>query len=128
MKRVMVLVALLALFVNAVSSQVPPLSNKNFVIKTESLHKYLNLNTTQFEEVSKINAYFLKQQENAQQKNGLRRKEKKQDAVYGNLKLMKKVLDKKQYQKYVTVLNLTNNAYLASEINVSPDSYLAEIK
>ena len=37
------------------------------------------------------------------------RDKKMRQAVYGNLKLMKKVLTPDQYRKYVTLLNVTNN-------------------
>ena len=37
------------------------------------------------------------------------RDKKMRQAVYGNLKLMKKVLTPEQYRKYVILLNVTNN-------------------
>ena len=37
------------------------------------------------------------------------RDKKMRQAVYGNLKLMKKVLTPEQYRKYVVLLNVTNN-------------------
>ena len=37
------------------------------------------------------------------------RDKKMRQAVYGNLKLMKKALTSEQYRKYVLLLNVTNN-------------------
>ena len=65
-------------------------------INITKLSKYLNLDSNQHEEVANICEYFKKNQEKL-----LR------NAVYGNLKLMKKTLNEKQYADYARVLNVT---------------------
>ena len=47
-------------------------------------------------------------------------------AVYGNLKLMKKALSPDQYRKYVTLLNITNNNNRTLGVNTFPEVYLAD--
>lgn len=75
-------------------------------INVSKLSKYLKLTSEQHEEVANICEYFNQQMARATSA------EKDQDklvqnAVYGNLKLMKKTLDKKQYADYARVLNIT---------------------
>ena len=49
-----------------------------------------------------------------------------EEAVYGNLKLMRKTLTTDQYRKYVMLLNATyNNNRLAMLDKSLPDVYLA---
>ena len=48
------------------------------------------------------------------------------DAVYGNLKLMKKALTADQYRKYVTLLNITNNNNRILGHEMMSDVYLAD--
>ena len=77
-------------------------------INITKLSKYLNLDSNQHEEVANICEYFTEQMEHAT--NSKKNQEKLlRNAVYGNLKLMKKVLTPDQYRKYVTLLNVTNN-------------------
>lgn len=75
-------------------------------INVEKLGKYLHLTYGQKEEVANICEYFTEQMERATSS------KKDQDkllrnAVYGNLKLMKKTLSEKQYADYTRVLNVT---------------------
>ena len=75
-------------------------------INVNKLSKYLKLTSAQTEEVANISDYFTEQMGKASNSS------KKQDellknAVYGNLKLMKKTLSPEQYSKYTTVLNIT---------------------
>ena len=77
-------------------------------INITKLSKYLNLDSNQHEEVANICEYFTEQMERAT--NSKKNQEKLlRYAVYGNLKLMKKVLTPDQYRKYVTLLNVKNN-------------------
>ena len=70
------------------------------------LGKYLNLSSVQAEEVANICNYFDEQMGRAttakKNKDTMVR-----NAVYGNLKLMKKTLTDAQYTKYTTILNMT---------------------
>jgi hypothetical protein len=75
-------------------------------INVNKLSKYLNLDSEQSEEVSNICEYFTVQMERA----NVARKDKEtklHDAVYGNLKLMKRTLTNEQYAKYAALLNIT---------------------
>ena len=76
-------------------------------INVEQLGRYLNLQSRQYNEVADICTYFSDQMEQANHSTEKRRKQQVRKAVYGNLKLMKQALDKKQYADYTRVLNLT---------------------
>ena len=75
-------------------------------INVNKLGKYLNLSANQKEEVTNICEYFNEQM--ARATNSKKDQEKLlRNAVYGNLKLMKKTLSEKQYSDYAKVLNVT---------------------
>ena len=75
-------------------------------INVNKLCKYLQLNSVQSEEVANICEYFSTQMGRAT--TAKKDQEKKlHNAVYGNLKLMKKTLTDKQYADYAKVLNVT---------------------
>lgn len=75
-------------------------------INITKLSSYLRLSSAQAEEVANITTFF-------DQQMGRATKTKKnqgkmlQNAVYGNLKLMKQTLSTEQYAKYVTLMNVT---------------------
>ena len=84
------------------------------------------LTPSQLDEVANINEYFIEMQ-NASVKASAKLQDKKMyQAVYGNLKLMKKALSPDQYRKYVTLLNITNNNNRTLGINTFPEVYLAD--
>lgn len=75
-------------------------------INVAKLGKYLQLTDDQHKEVANICEYFNTQMSRAT--NSKKNREKLlHSAVYGNLKLMKKTLDEKQYANYARVLNVT---------------------
>lgn len=80
-----------------------------FTINFEKLSNYLQLSAYQANEVADINEYFMQMQAESMRASEKNRDKKLRNAVYGNLKLMKKVLTPDQYRKYVTLLNVTNN-------------------
>ena len=80
-----------------------------FAINFEQLNKYLQLSSDQANEVADINAYFQEMQGESLRASDEMRDKKMRQAVYGNLKLMKKALTSEQYRKYVLLLNVTNN-------------------
>ena len=92
-------------------------------INITKLSKYLNLDSNQHEEVANICEYFTEQMERAT--NSKKNQEKLlRNAVYGNLKLMKKTLNEKQYADYARVLNVTTaEQRYRSEINFASDKY-----
>ena len=78
----------------------------NGTIDSGSLKRYLQLDGYQHEEVSNICdhfAYEMKKANNAKEN----KEQKVRKAVYGNLKLMKKTLNEKQYTNYVRALSTT---------------------
>ena len=84
------------------------------------------LTPSQLDEPANINEYFIEMQ-NASVKASAKLQDKKMyQAVYGNLKLMKKALSPDQYRKYVTLLNITNNNNRTLGINTFPEVYLAD--
>lgn len=80
-----------------------------FAINFEKLSNYLQLSSYQANEVANINEYFMDMQEESLRSGSKMRDKKMHQAIYGNLKLMKKVLTPEQYRKYVILLNVTNN-------------------
>ena len=75
-------------------------------INITKLSKYLNLDSNQHEEVANICEYFTEQMSRAT--TAKKDKEAKlRNAVYGNLKLMRKTLSAEQYAKYAALMNLT---------------------
>lgn len=103
-------------------------SKEPFMVNVGKLVGYLELNPGQINEVSDINDYFKeKQTESLQAKTSVREKKMRQ-AVYGNLKLMKKALTADQYRKYVALINVTNNNNQEMFVNSFPDVYLADRK
>ena len=75
-------------------------------INVNKLSQYLNLNSVQNAEVQNICEYFTEQMGKAT--TAKKDKDSKlYNAVYGNLKLMKKTLTPEQYSKYAALLNVT---------------------
>jgi hypothetical protein len=75
-------------------------------INVNKLSSYLALSSNQTEEVIQICDYFTEQMGRANHA----RKNKDlllHNAIYGNLKLMKKTLTTEQYSKYLRLLNVT---------------------
>lgn len=74
-------------------------------INKAKLVRYLNLSAEQNDEVADICDYFESQMKRA---NSSKEKDTQiRNAVYGNLKLMKKTLDEKQYADYVRLMAMT---------------------
>ena len=75
-------------------------------INVSKLSSYLKLTSDQREEVANICDFFNAQMKRA---NSSKKNQEKmlRNAIYGNLKLMKKALDEKQYAEYTKVLNVT---------------------
>ena len=82
-------------------------SKEPFAINFEKLSSYLQLSSSQANEVADINEYFLDMQGESLRASEKMRDKKMHQAVYGNLKLMKKTLNEKQYADYVRLMALT---------------------
>ena len=107
-------------------AQRPSLSREPFIVSTGKLANYLQLTSTQIAEVAEINAYFIEKQEESARACAKKQDQKRYEAVYGNLKLMKQALTPEQYRKYVTLLNITNNNNRSLGYQTLPDVYLAD--
>jgi len=93
-------------------------------VNVEQLAKYLDLESWQKEELVDINYYFVDKQLESYDVKIDKRKEKMQEAIFSNLKLIRDVFTDGQYRKYVEVLNVTynNNQLLNTDLS---DVYLA---
>lgn len=95
----------------------------------DRLSKYLRLGENQIAEVSEINAYFEKQLGQPLSAKALcdnERPEATRNALLCNLKLMKRVLTKEQYRKYVALINVTRANRDDKLSSPLLDSYLAD--
>lgn len=108
MKRLgLTLVAALCLVASSFAAGNQPTTAKwEGNINVNKLSRYLNLSSAQSEEVSNICEFFTEQMGRAT--TAKKDKETKlHNAVYGNLKLMKRTLTDEQYSKYAALLNIT---------------------
>lgn len=119
---VMVLVGIM-LSVSAVSAAGNKKESKEpFTANVSQLSSYLQLNAYQTGEVEQINDYFIEMQRKSLRAKPERQEEQMHKAVYGNLKLMRRVLDDEQYRKYVIMLNVTNNNNRVINVNTLVDN------
>ena len=111
MKRIGMAVAaiLLSATMGFASENRNKVNKEPFAINFEKLSHYLQLSAYQAGEVADINEYFLDMQGESLRAKGELKDKKLRQAVYGNLKLMKKTLTPEQYRKYLILLNVTNN-------------------
>ena len=109
MKRLVMAMSALLVSVTMSFAQESSLHKEPFVVNVGQLVSYLELRPSQINEVAMINDYFREKQ-----------------AVFGNLKLMKKALSTDQYRKYVALINVTNNNNRMTSGLSFPDVYLAD--
>ncbi len=76
-------------------------------VNVTKLSRYLNLDVSQAEEVAVISDYFAEKMQGARYAKATKQGKKLREAVYGNLKLMKRTLTDEQYRKYVQLVNVT---------------------
>lgn len=126
MKRMVMAVAALVLSVTMGFAQGSDLSKEPFLVNMTQLTSYLELHPSQMNEVSLINAYFIEKQNESLRAGDKLRDKKMRQAVFGNLKLMKKALSSDQYRKYVALINVTNNNNRVMHEVSFPDVYLAQ--
>lgn len=126
MKRMVMAVAALVLCVTMGFAQGSDLSKEPFLVNMTQLTSYLELHPSQMNEVSLINAYFIEKQNESLRAGDKLRDKKMRQAVFGNLKLMKKALSSDQYRKYVALINVTNNNNRVMHEVSFPDIYLAD--
>ncbi len=113
MKRVGMMAVLAIGFAASVMAQEPSVKSSKSVnqeciasINRPKLSKYLQLTTVQEKEVGTICDYFEEQMQDAT-RSGSRKADRMRHAVYGNLKLMKRTLDEKQYKSYLQLMQAT---------------------
>lgn len=128
MKRLAMAVSALFLSATICLAQKPVLSKEPFAVDFYKLSNYLQLTPSQLDEVENINEFFIIKQSESLRAQAKLQDRKMREAVYGNLKLMKKALTTEQYRKYVILLNVTYNNNRLMGINSLPDVYLADNK
>ena len=77
----------------------------NMEMHLSDLARYLDLNSIQYEHVSDAIDFFSDKMKSAKYSMGERQIKYLNEAVYGNLKLMKSTLSQDQYKKYLRILN-----------------------
>lgn len=128
MKRLAMAVSALFLSATLCFAQKPGMSKEPFAVDSYKLSAYLQLTPSQQNEVENINEFFIIKQSESLRAQAKLQNKKMREAVYGNLKLMKKALTPEQYRKYVILLNVTYNNNRLMGIDSLPDVYLADNK
>lgn len=126
MKRLVITAALFWTSAAGGFAQKAAFGKEPFAVSFEKLSTYLRLMPAQMDEVEAIHNYFLEKQNESLRSGAKYQKKKMHEAIYGNLKLMKKALTAEQYRKYVMLINVTNNNNRLMGTEALPDVYLAE--
>ena len=77
----------------------------NMEMHMPQLVRYVDLNSSQYDEVANAADYFNDKMKSASYVKDQRKVKKLNEAVYGSFKLMKGVLDNVQYKKYIRIMN-----------------------
>ena len=80
MKKFGILVAMVSMFAFEGYAEKPALSCEPFIVSTGKLINYLQLSSTQVEEVAGINAYFIEQQDDVAKASAKKQDQKMYDA------------------------------------------------
>ena len=126
MKRLVMAMSALLVSVTMSFAQESSLHKEPFVVNVGQLVSYLELRPSQINEVAMINDYFREKQSEGLRGSHKMRDKRMRQAVFGNLKLMKKALSTDQYRKYVALINVTNNNNRMTSGLSFPDVYLAD--
>lgn len=126
MKRLVMAMSALLVSVTMSFAQESSLHKEPFVVNVGQLVGYLELRPSQINEVAMINDYFREKQSESLRGSHKMRDKRMRQAVFGNLKLMKKALSTDQYRKYVALINVTNNNNRMTSGLSFPDVYLAD--
>ena len=106
MKRLFVSVfAVLSLSTVCFSQKKLEIIDWNMEMHLSELSRYLELNSIQYEHVADAIDFFSDKMKSAKYSMGKRQIKYLNEAVYGNLKLMKSTLSEVQYKKYLRILN-----------------------
>ena len=126
MKRLVMAMSALLVSVTMSFAQESSLHKEPFVVYVGQVVSYLELRPSQINEVGMINDYFREKQSEGLRGSHKMRDKRMRQAVFGNLKLMKKALSTDQYRKYVALINVTNNNNRMMSGLSFPDVYLAD--
>ena len=126
MKRLVMAMSALLVSVTMSFAQESRLHKEPLVVNVGQLVSYLELRPSQINEVAMINDYFREKQSEGLRGSHKMRDKRMRQAVFGNLKLMKKALSTDQYRKYVALINVTNNNNRMTSGLSFPDVYLAD--
>ena len=81
------------------------INDLNIEIPLPKLARYLNLNSTQYDNVENAIDFFSDKMQSAKYSKGRRQIKNLNEAIYGNLKLMRSTLSQSQYKKYLQLIN-----------------------
>lgn len=81
------------------------INDLNIEIPLPKLARYLNLNSTQYDNVENAIDFFSDKMQSAKYSKGRRQIKNLNEAIFGNLKLMKSTLSQSQYKKYLQLIN-----------------------
>ena len=97
------------------------INDLNIEIPLPKLARYLNLNSIQYDNVENAIDFFSDKMQSAKYSKGRRQIKNLNEAIYGNLKLMKSTLSQSQYKKYLQLINaeLKNRGLSTYILNIS---------
>lgn len=129
MKRLFVSVfAVLSLSTVCFSQKKLEINDWNMKMHLPELARYLDLSSNQYDDVANAIDFFEDKMNSAKYSKGERQIKYLNEAIYGNLKLMKSTLSEVQYKKYLRILNTQiQNKGLNSYI-MSTSDFLAQNK
>lgn len=81
------------------------INDLNIEIPLPKLARYLNLNSTQYDNVENAIDFFSDKMQSAKYSKGRRQIKNLNEAIFGNLKLMRSILSQSQYKKYLQLIN-----------------------
>lgn len=81
------------------------INDLNIEIPLPKLARYLNLNSTQYDNVGNAIDFFSDKMQSAKYSKGRRQIKNLNEAIFGNLKLMRSTLSQSQYKKYLQLIN-----------------------
>lgn len=106
MKRIFLsVIMVLGLSTVCFSQNKQEVNDLNIEISLPKLARYLNLNSIQYDNVENAINFFSDKMKYAKYSKSKRQIKYLNEAVYGNLKLMRNTLSQNQYRKYLQLIN-----------------------
>ena len=106
MKRLFLsVIVVLGLSTVCFSQNKQEINDLNIEIPLPKLARYLNLNSTQYDNVENAIDFFSDKMQSAKYSKGRRQIKNLNEAIFGNLKLMRSTLSQSQYKKYLQLIN-----------------------